>query len=81
MKTKSGKTTFVWAFEDPSSSTFYILHSIFFQLEWPPKSGQMQEFPENDRGEFFSIEIARKKILPSQAEFLERLVGKIEGRI
>ena len=44
-----------------------------FSMEWPPKSGRMQEFPEIDRAEWFSVEQAREKINPAQAAFLDRL--------
>ncbi len=44
-----------------------------FTMEWPPRSGRMQEFPEVDRAEWFDVETAREKINPAQAEFLDRL--------
>jgi predicted NUDIX family NTP pyrophosphohydrolase len=72
---KSGKTVYAWAFEgdcDPK-----LAKSNTFKMEWPPKSGEMREFPEIDRVGFFGIEEAKKKILPAQAEFLDRLRGLI----
>ena len=48
-----------------------------FEMEWPPKSGKMQEFPENDRSEWFSIDEAKLKIFKGQVVFLTRLVEKI----
>ena len=44
-----------------------------FVVEWPPRSGRRQEFPEIDRAEWFSVEDARAKLNPAQAEFLDRL--------
>lgn len=44
-----------------------------FSLEWPPRSGRLQDFPEVDRAAWFDLEEARRKILPSQAAFLDRL--------
>ena len=44
-----------------------------FSMEWPPRSGRRQEFPEIDRAEWFSVEDAREKLNPAQAEFLDRL--------
>jgi predicted NUDIX family NTP pyrophosphohydrolase len=44
-----------------------------FEIEWPPRSGQMREFPEIDRAEFFSEDIARGKINPAQIPLLDRL--------
>ncbi len=49
------------------------LKSNSFELEWPPKSGRKQSFPEVDRAAWFALEEARKKILPGQAPFLDRL--------
>ena len=47
--------------------------SNIFQLEWPPRSGRLAEFPEIDRAGWFSLEAAAAKINPAQAELLERL--------
>ena len=44
-----------------------------FAMEWPPRSGRMQEFPEIDRAEWFPVDEAREKLVPAQAEFLDRL--------
>jgi predicted NUDIX family NTP pyrophosphohydrolase len=44
-----------------------------FTMEWPPRSGRTQEFPEIDRAEWFSVDDARVKLVPAQAEFLDRL--------
>jgi predicted NUDIX family NTP pyrophosphohydrolase len=51
------------------------LRSNTFEMEWPPQSGKMKEFPEVDRAEFFSVEAAREKMYPAEFEFLERLVA------
>ena len=44
-----------------------------FAMEWPPRSGRMQEFPEIDRAEWFTVDEARVKLVAAQAEFLDRL--------
>ena len=44
-----------------------------FELEWPPRSGRRQEFPEIDRAEWFAVARAREKLLPAQVAFLDRL--------
>jgi predicted NUDIX family NTP pyrophosphohydrolase len=49
------------------------IRSNTFAMEWPPKSGRMQEFPEIDRAAWFDLATAREKINPAQAGFLERL--------
>jgi predicted NUDIX family NTP pyrophosphohydrolase len=46
-----------------------------FEMEWPPKSGRLQRFPEVDRAAWFDIDEARRKIVPAQAEFLDRLLA------
>lgn len=48
-----------------------------FEMEWPPKSGRRQSFPEVDRAAWFSPEDARVKILESQREFIDRLVALV----
>jgi predicted NUDIX family NTP pyrophosphohydrolase len=76
VKQKSGKTVQAWAAEadfDPAE-----LASNTFSMEWPPRSGSQQEFPEVDRVEWFDLEAAREKILPAQAEFLDRLLERLE---
>jgi predicted NUDIX family NTP pyrophosphohydrolase len=49
------------------------MHSNTFSLEWPPKSGEIQEFPEIDRFEWFPIREARQKLIKAQTAFLDRL--------
>jgi predicted NUDIX family NTP pyrophosphohydrolase len=66
-----GKIVTVWALEqnvDPRA-----IRSNMFELEWPPRSGKLREFPEVDRAAWFSLEEAAVKLLPSQTEFLSRL--------
>ncbi|MGD9921918.1 MAG: NUDIX domain-containing protein [Pseudorhodoplanes sp.] len=46
-----------------------------FEMEWPPRSGRMQRFAEVDRAEWFPVEVARAKILPSQAALIDRLLA------
>lgn len=48
--------------------------SNLFTMEWPPRSGRMQAFPEVDRAQWVGLEAAREKINPAQAMFLDRLV-------
>ena len=68
---KSGKTILAWAVEgdcDPAE-----LRSGTFSMEWPPRSGKHQEFPEADRGAWFPLEQARQRIIAGQAPFLDEL--------
>ncbi len=55
------------------------IESMKFQMEWPPRSGRTEEFPEVDRAQWFGLDEARRKILPAQAAFLERLEQEVEG--
>jgi predicted NUDIX family NTP pyrophosphohydrolase len=68
----SGKLVQAWAVEgDFDRATF---RSGTFSMEWPPKSGRRQDFPEVDRVEWFTIEIARVKINKGQVPLLDQLV-------
>jgi predicted NUDIX family NTP pyrophosphohydrolase len=53
------------------------IESNTFAVEWPPKSGRVQQFPEVDRAAWFSLATARAKILPGQAAFLDRLAAHL----
>jgi predicted NUDIX family NTP pyrophosphohydrolase len=79
VKQKGGKTVQAWAFAGDLPQDF-VLRSNTFVMEWPPRSGQTQEFPEIDRAQFFPIESAREKINLAQVEFLERLKKCLETR-
>jgi predicted NUDIX family NTP pyrophosphohydrolase len=71
VKQKSGKHVSAWAFAgdcDPKA-----IKSNFFSIEWPPRSGKQQQFPEIDRAEFFDLEAAKEKIIPGEFELLQRL--------
>ncbi|MCW2607869.1 MAG: mismatch repair protein MutT [Frankiales bacterium] len=68
---KSRKTVTVWAVRaDPDLSGF---SPGAFDLEWPPRSGRTQAFPEVDRVAWFTVDDARAALHPSQAPFLDRL--------
>jgi len=75
-----GKVVQAWALEsdcDPEA-----IRSNTFKMEWPPRSGRQQEYPEVDRAEWFGIEEAKSKINQGQIallEELERVVQKIRG--
>jgi predicted NUDIX family NTP pyrophosphohydrolase len=68
----SGKVLTVWAAEGDLDAT--ACTSNTFELEWPPRSGRVQEFPEIDRAEWLSIEVAREKLVKGQVPFLDRLL-------
>jgi predicted NUDIX family NTP pyrophosphohydrolase len=69
------KLVYAWAMKgefDPA-----LLKSNMFTMEWPPKSGKQEEFPEIDRAAWFSLEEASHKILKGQAPFLKQLQEKL----
>ena len=61
-----------WAFEGDLPDSFK-LKSNTFEMEWPPHSGKLEEFPEIDRAEFFTEEVAGRKINAAQVVLLDRL--------
>lgn len=50
-----------------------------FEMEWPPRSGRKQSFPEVDRAAWFDIDTARTKLVKGQAPFLDRLASHVQG--
>jgi predicted NUDIX family NTP pyrophosphohydrolase len=72
LRQKSGKMVHAFAMEaDFDLSRFSSNH---FEMEWPPRSGKRQNFPEIDRVAYFSVTKARRKILPGQRAFIDELV-------
>lgn len=72
VKQKSGKTVHAWAFIGGWDET-EPLTSNTFELEWPPRSGLKQTFPEIDKAMFFSVPEALGKINEAQREFIRKL--------
>lgn len=74
VKQVGGKRVLAWAVKgdcDPAQ-----IRSNLFTLEWPPRSGKHRQFPEIDRAGWFSLDLAREKILKSQLGLLEQLEEK-----
>ena len=76
----SGKVVHAWAVEgdlDPARVT-----SNTFMMEWPPRSGRQQEFPEVDRAQWFEPDDARRRMNSAQAELVDRLLARLpEARV
>src|SRR5207253_3092882 len=70
-----GKLVRAWAVEGNFDAA--RLRSNMFSLEWPPRTGKLLQFPEVDRGEWFSIETARVKLLKGQLGLVDRLVLRL----
>lgn len=77
IKQTGGKLVYGWAVRGDCDAKTIVSNT--FSMEWPPRSGKRQEFPEVDRAEWFTIDAAKKKILKGQVGFLEELTHKIEN--
>jgi predicted NUDIX family NTP pyrophosphohydrolase len=76
VRQRSGKRVSVWAVEgDLDAGT---VRSNTFTLEWPPRSGREREFPEVDRAAWFGADEARRRLVPAQAAFVDRLLELLE---
>jgi predicted NUDIX family NTP pyrophosphohydrolase len=78
-KQPSGKVVHAFALEcdlDPSS-----IRSNSFSMEWPPRSGRLQSFPEVDRAAWFTLEIARAKLHRGQVGFIDELARMLAAGI
>jgi len=75
---KAGKEVSAWAVRgdlDPAT-----VRSNTFTMEWPPRSGRRQEVPEVDRAAWFALDEARAKLVPAQAELIDRLAERVTAR-
>jgi predicted NUDIX family NTP pyrophosphohydrolase len=72
VKLASGKVITAWAVEGDADAE--TMHSNLFSMEWPPRSGKQQEFPEADRAAWFAPSEAREKMHPAQRAFVDRLM-------
>jgi predicted NUDIX family NTP pyrophosphohydrolase len=72
LRQRGGKLITAWALEQDVDPT--LVKSNLFSMEWPPKSGKIQEFPEVDRAAWFPVSQARTKLLKGQVAFINRLV-------
>jgi predicted NUDIX family NTP pyrophosphohydrolase len=72
-----GKTVQAWAIEGDCDADNIVSNT--FTVEWPPRSGKMQEFPEVDRAGWFDLDTARAKLIPAQGAFLDQLQELLSG--
>ncbi|MCW2951353.1 MAG: hydrolase [Conexibacter sp.] len=77
VRQKGGKRVRAWAAEGDLDADAIVSNS--FPLEWPPRSGQIRQFPEVDRAGWFSLPEARERILAAQQPLLERLAAQLDG--
>jgi predicted NUDIX family NTP pyrophosphohydrolase len=76
IKMKSGKLVYCWAKEGDFDISLF--KSNLFDLEWPPKSSKIQQFPEMDRAEWFIYNEVKNKIHPSQLSFVDKLIDLLK---
>jgi predicted NUDIX family NTP pyrophosphohydrolase len=74
----SRKTVHAWAVEGEVDAGRLVSNE--FDMEWPPRSGRMQRFPEVDAGAWFPLAEAKRRIQPGQVPILEELAERLEGR-
>jgi predicted NUDIX family NTP pyrophosphohydrolase len=77
VRQKSGKRVLAWALEGDLDAG--AIRSNTFELQWPPRSGRMQTFPEVDRAAWLVPAAARVKLNPAQGAFVDRLVDMLDG--
>lgn len=77
VKQPGGKIVAAWAFRGDFDPGEVVSNS--FEMEWPPHSGRRQKFPEVDRAAWFTLDVARVKILRGQAPLLDRLGTELAG--
>ncbi len=74
-----GKRVLAWAVEGDLDVAPGIVSNTF-ELEWPPRSGRLQAFPEVDRAEWFGVEVAREKLHRGQVPLLDELLRLLSSR-
>jgi predicted NUDIX family NTP pyrophosphohydrolase len=76
VRQRGGKVVAAWAARgdfDPAT-----LRSMEFEMEWPPRSGRRERFPEVDRAAWFGLDEARERLLDAQDAFVERLAEMVD---
>ncbi|MGY1662233.1 NUDIX domain-containing protein [Geodermatophilus sp. SYSU D00705] len=77
VRQSGGKRLSVWAAEGDLDAAACRSNTV--ELEWPPRSGRVQEFPEIDRAAWLPVEEARAKLVAAQVAFLDRLLERLPG--
>ena len=72
---KAGKIVYAWALENDIDAE--TIRSNTYRIEWPPKSGKWQSYPEIDKAAWFDIATAKKKINEAQIAFIDELMSKL----
>jgi len=75
VRQRSGKVVSAYALEGDLDAS--AITSNTFAMEWPPRSGRTQDFPEVDRAGWFAPAEARARLVPAQAELVDRLLERL----
>ncbi len=77
VRQRSGKLVHAWALEGDLDPAAIVSNAV--EVEWPPRSGTLQAFPEVDRAAWFELEEAARRILPAQQPLLRELAAHLAG--
>jgi predicted NUDIX family NTP pyrophosphohydrolase len=75
LRVSSGKLLSVWAAHGDLDADACVSNT--FPLEWPPRSGRIQQFPEIDRAAWVDVDLAREKLVKGQVPILDRLLERL----
>lgn len=75
VRQRSGKRVVAYAMRAPAGTEFVASNE--FELEWPPRSGRIQRYPEADRGGWYALDAARPMLVEAQVAFLDRLLEEL----
>lgn len=79
VRQSGGKTVHVWAVRVDDPEDVALVDSGTFEMEWPPRSGRRQAFPELDRAQWHDVEAARELVVAAQTTVLDRLLAHLRG--
>ena len=77
VRLRSGKRVYAYALEGDLDADAAVSNT--FEMEWPPRSGRRESFPEVDRAQWFAPEQARERLNPAQAAFVDRLESILDS--
>jgi predicted NUDIX family NTP pyrophosphohydrolase len=78
VRQRSGKLVTAWAVEAEFDADGIVSNT--FEIEWPPRSGRRQSFPEIDRAAWFGLDAARDKLVAGQGALLDALVERLDDQ-
>jgi predicted NUDIX family NTP pyrophosphohydrolase len=77
VRLKSGKRVIAWALAGDLDAGAVVSNT--FEMQWPPRSGRTQTYPEVDRAQWFDLVAARERLNPAQAAFVDRLADILDS--